>query len=460
MKAGYIFGRLLMIIPIVLIVIAISFFLFNSSGADPVKSILQLQGVAENERISADEYNAAYIEEAIKQGRHLPQFYCSIVPSYYPDTLHALLFPQKKAFAKQLLYKYKNWTSIENYLQAVQTMQSHRTMPPSINQALLLLNQDLENTDLESLFTSLEQDMQSMSLKQKSDFQFFKNSVYDLDKSKRKLFYPSFRWHGSQNQFHLWMSKIIRGDFGFAMVDGKPVWTKISKALVWSFSLALLSIIIASFLSILLGLFTSYYQDGFFDKLVFVFLFGIYSIPVFWLATIMIVFFTTDDFGSWTNIFPSVGLFYSGDGGVLSLMMKHARLLVLPIFCISIHSLAYLGRQIRASIVEEKVKDYYLTGLAKGLSPFQVLWKHSLPNSLLPFITIIIGAIPASLGGSLIIEVLFNIPGMGRLMFDSILNNDWNVIAGIIILISIVTTIFYFIGDIIYSLINPRISFT
>jgi len=283
--------------------------------------------------------------------------------------------------------------------------------------------------------------------------------AFDLEKNKRSLFYPHFKWNGNNSQFHLWIARFVKGDFGIAMVDGKPVWTKISKALVWSFSLSFLSIIIASFFSILLGLMTSYYQDSMFDKIIFGVLFGIYSMPLFWLATIMIVFFTTDDFGSWTNIFHSVGLFYAGDGNVMSIMVRNAALFILPIFCISIHSLAYLGRLVKASIVEEKSKDYYLTGLAKGLSPFQVLWKHSLPNSLLPFITIIIGAIPASLGGSLIIEVLFNIPGMGRLTYDSILNNDWNVIAGIIILISIVTTIFYFIGDVIYSLINPRISF-
>ncbi len=460
MKVGYIFSRLLMIIPTVLIVIVVSFFLFNVSGADPVKSVLQLQGMVDNDRIAADAYNAAYKEEARKQGRHLPQFYCSVVPSYYPDTLHALIIPRQKSFAKKLLHTYKNWECVGNYLMALQAMQRHSQLPTSIEQGLLILNQDVDNINLEAMFTSLDNDILTMSPKQQSEFQLLQERVEQLDAKKQKWFYPSFRWHGSQNQFHVWMSKILSGNFGFAMVDGKPVWAKISTALVWSFCLSILSIIVASVLSILLGLFTSHYEGSTFDKIIFGFLFGIYSIPLFWLATMLIVFFTTDDFGRWTNIFPSVGLFYSGEEGVLAGMAKHAKLLVLPVFCISIHSLAYLGRQVKAAIVEEKAKDYFLTGLAKGLSPFQVLWKHSLPNSLLPFITIMIGAIPASLGGSLIVEVLFNIPGMGRLMYDSILNNDWNVIAAIIILVSVVTTIFYFIGDIIYSLINPRISFT
>jgi peptide/nickel transport system permease protein len=459
MKAGYIFSRLLMIIPTVLIVIIVSFFLFSTSGADPVRSVLQLQGLDENDRVSAEGYNKAYEEETIKQGRHLPSFYFSVVPSYYPDTLHRLLYPQKKEFAKKLLYRYKDWPSVENYLQALEKMQSHQQIPPIINQTLLILNQDIHNTNLTTLFASIENDVNTMPSEQQKDFAVLKTKVFELNQNTRNWFYPVLNWNGSKNQFHQWMVKIIGGDFGFAMVDGKPVWAKISKALLWSLSLSLLSILVASFMSILLGLITGYYQDSIFDKIIFSLLFGIYSIPLFWLATMMIVFFTTEEFGSWTNLFPSVGLFYSGDGSVLSTMARHSKLLILPIFCISIHSLAYLGKQIRASIVEEKSKNYYLTGLAKGMSPFQVLWKHSLPNSLLPFVTIIIGAIPASLAGALIIEVLFNIPGMGRLMYDSILNNDWNVIAGIIILISIVTTIVYFIGDVIYSMINPRITF-
>ena len=459
MKKGYIFSRLFMIFPTVITVIVLSFLLFNFSGADPVASTLALQGLVENERISTSVYKNAYNKEAKRLGRDLPQFYLSIVPSYHPDTLHKLISPTKKSFAKKLLHQYKNWETTESYLIALESMYKHKQLPAAIDQVLLRLSKEIDQDNLEPMLTSIQQEVNALPENQRKDFLDLQTKLGRLDAEKNSWFYPVVKWHGGSNQFHLWFKGILSGNFGEAMVDGRPVWAKIWKALLWSFSLSFLSIIVASVLSLLLGFLTGFYQNSIFDKLTFGLLFGIYSIPLFWFATIMIVFFTTDDYGKWTNIFPSVGLFFSGDGSVLSSVLRHSKLFILPIFCVALHSLAYLGRQVRTSLIEEKNKAYYLTALAKGMSPFQVLWKHSFMNALIPFITIIIGAIPSALAGSLIVEVLFNIPGMGRLMYDSILNNDWNVISGILILISIVTVVFYFIGDLIYSLINPRMSF-
>ncbi len=459
MKIGYIFSRLLMIFPTVIIVIVLSFLLFNFSGADPVASTLELQGMVGDDRISTTEYRNAYEQLAKELGKDQAQFYWSIVPSYYPDTLHNILSPSKKRFAKKLLHRYKNWETTETYLIALDAMYKHKQLPSRVDQVLLRLSYDINQDNLDPMLNSIQEDVNALPEDQRLDFQVLQTKLRQLDSQKKTWFYPTFKWHGSANQFHHWVAGMLTGDFGEAMVDGKPVWSKIWKALLWSFTLSFLSILVASLLSLSLGFLTGYYQNSLFDKLTFGLLFVVFSIPLFWFATMMIVFFTTDDYGRWTNVFPSVGLFYSGDGSVIASVLRHSKLFILPIFCIALHSLAYLGRQVRTSLIEEKNKAYYLTALSKGMSPLKALWKHSFLNALIPFITIIIGAIPSAFAGSLIIEVLFNIPGMGRLMYDSILNNDWNVISGILILISIATVVFYFIGDVVYSLLNPRMSF-
>jgi len=124
-----------------------------------------------------------------------------------------------------------------------------------------------------------------------------------------------------------------------------------------------------------------------------------------------------------------------------------------------IHSIPYLIRQVRASLIESISHDYYQMAISKGVTKRAALIKHVLPNGLLPIITIISGWLPKVLGGSLIIEVIFNIPGMGRLLFQSIFNDDWNVMMGILLLVSIFTLVFYLIGDIIYARLSPQIRY-
>jgi len=131
--------------------------------------------------------------------------------------------------------------------------------------------------------------------------------------------------------------------------------------------------------------------------------------------------------------------------------------LVLPIICLVANDIAYLSRLTRNNIIFQQMKGFVTMAKAKGLDDRKILTRHILPNALIPIITIIAGSIPAGLSGSLIIEVIFNIPGMGRLMFDSIYSSDWNVVFGILIIISIFTIIFLLLADLLYGWLNPKI---
>ena len=185
-----------------------------------------------------------------------------------------------------------------------------------------------------------------------------------------------------------------------------------------------------------------------------------YSIPRFWLATLMVVFFTTSDYGWYTNVFPSVGLDIVSSPSVWAQIAGNLENLILPVLCLSAFSVVYIARLTQRGIENEMKAPYTLTAYSKGLSTHQVIRRHALPNASLPLVTVLAGAIPTSLAGSVVIEVIFNIPGIGKLLYDSIHMADWPVVFSLVLLISLVTMVSYLIGDIIYAVLNPKIRYT
>ena len=186
----------------------------------------------------------------------------------------------------------------------------------------------------------------------------------------------------------------------------------------------------------------------------------IYAIPVFWLASLLIIYFTSDRYGAWMNIFPSPGLWYIPEGqSMWTTFSMYGSQLILPIICMVANDIALLSTMVRNNVAAEKSKLYVLMAYAKGLSQQQVLTKHILPNVLLPLITIAGSRLAAGLAGALIIEVIFNIPGMGRLMYDSIFAADWNVVFGILVVLSLLTILILLITDVLYAIADPRIKF-
>jgi len=448
-------------IPILAIIIILSFYLFQFSGADPTTSLLNSRGVVGNSDSNTSfDYKKEYRSAAKEIGRDLPLFYFSVVPSYYPDTLHKIVLPFRKSFSKDLLDEYQDWETVNSYvhhLEEINIKSSSYTLSDKLNQAIFQFNRTVNAVDLNRIHSSVSEELSEHDPVIENLFLELHKKQELLVDSKTSFFYPKFLFHGRKNQFHLWFGNILSGDFGVSVVDGRSVSTKLFKSLKWTFSLSFFSILFAGLFSICIGFVTAYKKDTIIDKSIYFILFVLFSIPLFWLATLMIVFFTSDEFGSWTHIFPSVGIFYTADNSLINQLLYNSSLLILPIFCMVLRSTAYLGRQVRSSMLQQSNSRYYLAAMSKGMSRKSALRRHVLPNAMLPFITIITAAIPASLAGSLVIEVLFNIPGTGRLMYQSVTNDDWNMISTILIVIAVATMIFYLIGDILYAYVNPRI---
>ena len=268
----------------------------------------------------------------------------------------------------------------------------------------------------------------------------------------------TFRWNGTKNQYHIWTANIFRLDFGKSFRDNEPVIDKLKKRVPVTLMLNLLSIFISYLIAIPLGIFSAVKQNSFLDRLTTFIVFVLYSLPTFWIGTMLIIFFGGGDFFDW---FPYAGL-HSTTVMELSGWAKFKDLLwhlVLPVTVYTYGSFAYLSRQMRTGMLEIIRQDYIRTARAKGLSEKTVILKHALRNSLIPIITILAYVLPLMISGSVIIETIFTIPGMGSLAFEAILARDFPIVMSVFTISAVLTLVGILVADIAYSLVDPRISF-
>lgn len=270
----------------------------------------------------------------------------------------------------------------------------------------------------------------------------------------------TFAWNGANNQYHRWMAKLLVLDFGKSFQDQRPVLDKIMERMPVTITLSLISIFLAYIIAVPIGIFSAARPKSKADKVTSTLLFVLYSLPGFWIATMLIIFFGGGDFLDW---FPNSGLHsmdYTPDWGWWESTQDYLWHLALPLFVYTYPSLAYLSRQMRGSMLEVIRQDYIRTARAKGLSERVVVLKHALRNSLIPIITMLAGILPALVGGSVIIETIFTIPGVGKLAFEALTARDYPVILAEFTLIAVMTLAGILIADILYSVVDPRISFS
>ena len=259
-------------------------------------------------------------------------------------------------------------------------------------------------------------------------------------------------------QYGRWVKRIVTCDFGTSYKDHRPVSLKIREALPITLLLNVISIFLIYLIAIPLGIFSAIRPQSLWDKVSTIFLFILYSLPSFWVAMILIIYLGGGDY---LNLFPIVGIVSNGVG-VLPFWDQVGNLLwhiVLPVTCLTYGGLAFLSRFSRAQLLEVIRQDFIRTARAKGLSEPVVILKHGLRNALIPLITLMGTLLPALIGGSVIIEQIFSIPGMGKLGFEAVLTRDYPVIMAIASISAFLTLVSILITDILYVFIDPRITF-
>ncbi|MDX2176990.1 MAG: ABC transporter permease subunit [Candidatus Sumerlaeia bacterium] len=261
-------------------------------------------------------------------------------------------------------------------------------------------------------------------------------------------------------QYGIWVKQTVTFDFGESYREKRPVREMIAERLPISFSLSVASIIFSYLLSIPIGIFSAVKRYSAPDRVITVILFLLYSLPSFWVATMLIL--TTTGGPNFPELFPTRGLnspeFVDSDW-TLDMLRDRIWHMVLPVTVLTYGSLAFISRQMRSAMLETIKQDFVRTAQAKGLAEHVVIFKHALRNSLIPIITISAGILPELIAGAIIVESIFTIRGMGTLTLDSIVNRDYPVINAVLFFSALLTLLGILVADILYAVVDPRISY-
>lgn len=259
-------------------------------------------------------------------------------------------------------------------------------------------------------------------------------------------------------RYWIWLKNIARLDFGESFTYEEPVIDVIMSKFPVSLQFGVLSLFFSYLISIPLGVWKAVKHGSRFDGVSSFILFVAYSVPSFMLAIVLIVFLSG---GSFLDIFPIGGLYsdFYDEMTAGERLLDRIHHFVLPLICYTIGSYTQLTLLMKNSLMEEVRKDYIRTARAKGVSEKTVYLKHALRNALIPIVTGIGGFLSVFFAGSLILEKIFQLDGIGLLSFNSILSRDYNVIMGLVFIQALLMLIGNIISDIAYVIVDPRIDF-
>lgn len=255
-------------------------------------------------------------------------------------------------------------------------------------------------------------------------------------------------------QYYNWLKRFVLFDFGKSFVDNRDVLEKIIERIPVTLTINILSLVLIMLIAIPLGVFSAVKRYSLFDKLSTLFVFVGFSTPTFWLALLLMILFGVN-----LGILPISGIqsIDVSDMGPLDRLLDWTRHLILPVGISAFGGIAGLSRYSRSSMLEVIRQDYIRTARAKGLKEADVIFRHALRNALMPIVTILGLSVPGLIGGGVIFETIFAIPGMGQLFYSSAMSRDYPTIMGILVIGALLTLLGNLIADISYALADPRI---
>jgi peptide/nickel transport system permease protein len=488
----YIIKRILIFIPTLIVITLLGFIISVNAPGNPVERMVvaaQSGGEMGSQTLNQIQQKKIWTE---KLGLDLPVFYFALSSLSRPDTLYKIYDKNEREALDRLISQYGNWTVIQEYYTSVNnfyneqvnyTLDTNEIKSADKNALSETLNQikfealSLKSSydegiinakfnkiqSLLSSFTFLSKFQQSLATT-KSDYLKIKNTA-----TVWKNYVPKIALYGFKNQYHRWLfgdggkysnGLLLHGDFGTSYVTRQPVSDVIYSKVGWSLFFTMLSVVLAYIVSIPLGVKAAAKRGSRFDKTSSLILFILYSMPSFWLATLLLMTFANPDV---IHLFPASGvkpaLGYPDSASIFEKIKISFPYIILPAICYTYSSFAFLSRTMRVSMIEVVGQDYIRTAHAKGLSNKKVIWKHGFRNALLPIITVFANIFPAAIGGSVIIESIFTIPGMGKETIYAIYMNDYPMIIAVLTITGFLTLVGYLISDILYAIVDPRISY-
>jgi len=494
----YLLRRILLFVPTLFIIAVLSFILSQKAPGDPLDRLVSAQ---ENTgEMSPQNENTLREKERWRKklGLDLPVFYCSVSSLATPDTLYKIYDDNKRIAIRRLVQQNGNGDAVMQWQKTLaeftgqiaalaesvhaENDSMRFVITDSISEVFLLANSlqyAYTSNQIQSVLHRLESSINSdptfAPLRPQFSTVLTTHEAMGSKAQKWKCYIPTIRFYG-KNQFHRWLfgdgnwlsgkgaqdsRGILRGDFGYSYETKQPVDKIIGERIVWSLTLTLVSVLLAYLISVPIGIRAAAHKDSFFDRSTGVLLFILYSMPAFWLATLLLMTFANPEVFA---VFPASGVGPAGgipeDAGWLEIIRLRLPYLILPTIAYTYAQLAFLSRITRVSMLEVIHQDYIRTAQAKGLPNNRVIRKHAFRNALLPLITVFSNIFPAAIGGSVILETIFSIPGMGQQIFNAILSKDYPVIMAVFTLTGIMTLVGYLVADILYKLADPRITLT
>jgi peptide/nickel transport system permease protein len=250
-------------------------------------------------------------------------------------------------------------------------------------------------------------------------------------------------------QFFIWISNVLSGNLGESFFFKKSVASLIGERIEPTLSLAFFTILLAIIIAVPLGVIAAHRQGSWLDKIVMGLSVLGFSVPVFVIGYVLIYIFAI-----WLNWLPVQGYQRIADG-----IGGWAYRLILPSITLSVVYIALIARMTRASMLDILSEDYVRTARAKGQIESKVLFKHALRNAAIPIVTVIGISIALLIGGVVVTETVYTIPGLGRLTVDAVLARDYPTIQAVILLFSFVYVLINLLIDLLYSLLDPRIRY-
>jgi len=256
-------------------------------------------------------------------------------------------------------------------------------------------------------------------------------------------------------QYGKWLKNMLMLDFGRSFAaDNRPVIDKIVERIPITLLINILSLTLILSIAIPIGVLSAVKKDSLFDRATTVFVFLGFAIPSFWLALLLMILFGVKL--EWLPISGIRSLNYAHLTSLerVSDVLSH---LIMPVFVSAFGGLAGMSRYMRSNMLEVIRQDYITTARAKGLDERTVIFKHAMRNALLPVITILGLSVPGLIGGSVIFETIFAIPGMGQLFYQSVMMRDYPTIMGVLVIGAVLTLVGNLMADVMYSVADPRI---
>jgi peptide/nickel transport system permease protein len=466
----YLLKRILIFVPTLLVISLLSFGLSKMAPGDPVEQANRGGSIGGELQRSLADADRIYQETSAFLGLDKPVFYFKLASVAQPDTLYRILRQDERETLSKLAAQYGNWPPIQVYYQQLRQLdraldklrgrsEQVRRVRPALKQLYLSYRDGRVERLLDKVRGNIAAD--SLLLAEVGPMSDELYLAYKQIKEKAtpwRLYIPDIKWYGFDNQYHNWLTDFLQLDFGKSYVDGRPVADKMADALRWTLVMNLAAIFFAYLFSLPLGVFSAIWKNSLFDRSSTLLLFILYSLPNFWIATMLVVFFTTPEYGM--DWFPSLGVGQlPEDAPFWKRLLEAAEHLILPVFCLTYGALAFISRQVRGGMLNVIRQDYIRTAWAKGLNARQVIWRHAFRNALFPIITMFATLFPAVFTGSVVIEYIFNIPGMGGLTIEAIFQRDWPVVYTVLMLAAFLTMAGILIADVLYAMVDPRVSY-